>query len=77
MAENRESTLEIIQHIGVIGDYKNKTKEFNIVKWADGKPRFDIRNFEKDGHKSKRGITLSAAELQKLKELIDSVLAEQ
>lgn len=74
--DNEEFSMELIRHIGVVGDYKNKTKELNIVKWGDGAPTFDLRNWDKKDHKAKRGITLTAEELQKLKDIIDAVLAE-
>jgi len=62
---------EIKKHIGVIGEgTKGWKKEVNIVRWNDGKPKLDIRDWSETRDKMGRGVTLSAEETRELKRLL-------
>lgn len=73
MDEKKDVSFEILQHLGTLYEGSKKVKELNIVKWGDNDPKFDLRTWEKDHSKAGRGITLSAGELQKLKEILDGM----
>ncbi len=69
-----ELTFEIIQHFGVLTtEDKRKKKELNIVKWGNNEPKFDIRAWDESHTKPDKGITLSAEEIQNLKDLLNSI----
>ncbi len=61
----------ITRHLGVLsGVGKGWTKELNLVSWNDRDPKYDLREWDPDHTKMTKGITLSAAELAKLKEIL-------
>jgi hypothetical protein len=69
-----EITFEIKKHLGIIGeDYRGWTKEVNLVSWNNRKPKLDIRDWDPEHAKMGKGVTLSAAELEKLKELLAEI----
>ena len=49
MANTKDVTFEIVEHIGVIDVNDNReekwTKEVNVVAWNGGKPKIDIRDW--------------------------------
>ena len=64
---------EIKKEIGVLSESaKGWGKELNLVSWNDGAPKYDIREWAPDHEKMGRGVTLTADELAKLKELIET-----
>ncbi|MBR6984333.1 MAG: hypothetical protein IKH75_12570 [Ruminococcus sp.] len=64
---------EIKKEIGVLSESaKGWRKELNLVSWNDGAPKYDIREWAPDHEKMGRGVTLTADELAKLKELIET-----
>lgn len=72
---DEELKYEKIQQIGIVSEGKKRTKELNIVKWGSQEPKFDLRNWNKEDGKPGKGVTLTADELQKLKEMLDNVLS--
>lgn len=75
MANNRNSdreiTFEIIEHIGVLAH--NSTgwkKELNLVRWNDGAPKYDIREWDPDHEHMSRGVTLHDKEMQTIVDLV-------
>ena len=63
---------EVVQKIGVLSvSPTNWTKELRIVSWNGRNPRYDLREWAPGDRTLSRGITLSLAELQALRELID------
>ena len=64
---------EIKKEIGVLSESaKGWRKELNLVSWNDGAPKYDIREWAPDHEKIGKGVTLTADELAKLKELIET-----
>lgn len=65
--------FEIKEAIGVLSESaKGWTKELNLVSWNDKEPKYDLREWSPDHEKMGKGITLSQAEMAKLKELLRS-----
>ena len=48
----------------------NWNREVNIVRWNEGKPKLDIRDWAPDHEKVGKGISLSAEEVAVLKEIL-------
>ena len=68
----REITFEIKEEIGVLSTSpKGWTKELNIVSWNNGKPKFDLREWDSDHEKMGKGVTMTVEEARALRELLD------
>ena len=66
-----ELKFEIIKSIGVLSESSNGwKKEVNIVSWNGGDQKYDIRSWNQDRTKMGKGVTLSSAEIEKLRELL-------
>lgn len=75
--KNEEVTFEIVEHIGVIAEYKNKwSKELNRISWNGGNPKFDIRDWDEKHEHMSRGITIHGEEMVILFDLLKSVFNE-
>ncbi len=66
-----ELKYEIIKTIGVLSEgSKGWTKELNLISWNDREPKYDIREWAPEHEKMGKGVTLSAEEIDNLKELL-------
>ena len=73
MPNERENDIvfEIVEHIGAIKTFPNGwTKELNVVRWNNGDPKYDIREWDEDHEKMGRGITLRPDEMQTVMDLL-------
>ena len=69
-----EFKYEITQEMGVLSESKSGwTREFSLVSWNGGAPKYDIRDWSPGHEKMGKGISLSADELEKLKKIIDKI----
>jgi hypothetical protein len=60
-------TCDIVQSLCVLSARNDEwSLEFNLVKWNDNKPKYDIRPWNNDHTRCGKGITLSEDELKKL-----------
>ncbi|MDR2005693.1 MAG: hypothetical protein LBP78_00385 [Acidaminococcales bacterium] len=65
--------FEVVNELGVISEgSKGWRKEFNRVSWNGGEPKYDIRDWNEGHEKMGKGITLSEAEMRKLRELLSA-----
>ncbi|HHX62473.1 MAG TPA: hypothetical protein GX707_17445 [Epulopiscium sp.] len=65
---------EIKQNFGVLSESaKGWTKELNMISWNDREPKYDLRDWDSKHEKMGKGITLSAEELKKLKEILNNM----
>lgn len=70
---DREVTFEITESIGVIASYSTGwKKELNLVKWNDGAPKYDIRDWDPGHEHMSRGITLHEKEMQLIVDYIQN-----
>jgi len=58
--------FEKIRQIGIISSTKNSSYEFNVVKWGDRKPKYDIRKWGDKGKTPYRGASFSKDEMYKI-----------
>ncbi|MBO4688397.1 MAG: hypothetical protein J5636_07770 [Clostridiales bacterium] len=66
-----EIKSEVVKEIGILSTSKsNWNREVNIIRWNDGKPKLDIRDWAPDHERAGKGITLTAEEVAVLKELL-------
>ena len=62
---------DIVEHIGVLSENaKGWTKEINLSSWNGAAPKYDIRDWAPEHEKMGKGVTLTAEEVQKLKEIL-------
>jgi len=74
MAEAKEIKFTIVKELGVVATgTKGWTKELNYVSWNDRAPRYDLREWAPDHQKMGKGITLTAEEAIKLRELLSEI----
>lgn len=71
-AKDKEITFEIVEAIGVISSSATGwNREINIVKWNNGNPKLDIRDWSPDHTKMGKGISLKNEEVALLKSLLE------
>ncbi|MHB8127658.1 MAG: YdbC family protein [Mobilitalea sp.] len=69
-----EIKFEIKENIGILSESaKGWSKEFNMVSWNDKEPKYDLREWDTTHEKMGKGMTLTANELKKLKELLNGI----
>lgn len=69
-----EMKFHIYKHIGAISQHNNGwTKELNYISWNDREPVYDLRTWSDDHTKVGKGVTITAGEMEKLKELLDAM----
>ena len=66
--------FEITESIGLISETSKGWKtELNMVSWNDRAPKYDIRAWDSEHKKMGKGISFTAEELKKLKDLLNSM----
>lgn len=69
-----EIKFEIKEHVGTLSESsRGWTKELNLVSWNDKDPKYDIRDWDPEHQKMGKGVTLTAEELKKLKDLLNGI----
>ena len=67
----KDFEFEIVEHIGILAEKtKGWKREVNLISWSGAEPKIDIRDWSPDHSKMGKGITLTAEEIEKLKELL-------
>ena len=70
-----EIKYEIVRELAVLSEgSKGWTKELNLISWNDREPKYDIREWSPNHEKMGKGITLSKEEIQKLSEVLSSLI---
>ena len=71
-------TFEIKKHIGNLTNKEEGlwNTELNIISWNGGDPKFDIRPWSPDHKKCGKGITITAEEVKKFREILNSAKDE-
>lgn len=62
--------FEIIEHIETLSSYKKTAREFNIVKWNDRAPKYDIRSWDIKHKHPEKGICITKEQLSEIIEAI-------
>jgi hypothetical protein len=70
-------TYEVVKSFGIVSEDKGGwKKELNFVAWNGRPPKFDIREWSPDHEKMGKGLTLTRDEAAKLKDLLETALAQ-
>lgn len=69
-----EIKFEIKENIGTLSESaKGWKKELNLISWNDKEPKYDIRDWDPAHEKMGKGVTLSAEELKKLRDVLNNM----
>lgn len=69
-----EIKFDILKKIGNLSDgSKGWKKEINIISWNDKKAKIDVRDWDEEHVKMRKGITVNKAELKQLKEILNQI----
>ena len=65
---------EIKETVGILSESsKGWSKEVNLISWNEREPKYDIRDWAPEHQKMGKGVTLSAEELKKLRDLLNGM----
>jgi hypothetical protein len=65
---------DLTKEIGVLSENtKGWSKEINMVSWNDREAKYDIRDWSVGHEKMGKGVTLSAEEVKKLREILNQI----
>lgn len=68
----KEFSYDIVEEIGTISTSTSGwNREVNIVRWNEGKPKLDIRDWAPDHSKMGKGISLTSEEVALLRVILD------
>lgn len=72
--QNIGKNKKILQEIGVLSESeKGWKKELNFVSWNEREPKYDLRDWSENHEKMGKGITLSKDEIEKLKNILNTI----
>ena len=67
-------SFKVVKEIGVLSEGPGGwQKELNLVSWNERDPKYDIREWDANHEKMRKGVTLTADEVAELKEILNSV----
>ena len=72
MAENFTFDFEG-EHLLISEGSKGWNLELNKISWNKKPAKYDLRSWSEDHEKMGKGVTLSAEELKKLRDLLNSI----
>lgn len=65
---------EIIEQLGVLSESeKGWKKELNLISWNGREPKYDLRDWSENYEKMGKGVTLSNEEIEKLKNILNTL----
>lgn len=68
-----EIKYDIVKKIAVLSEKGDWTKELNKVSWNDRPAKFDLRDWNHEDGKMRKGITLSDEECENLREALNNI----
>ncbi|PRR77320.1 hypothetical protein CLLI_24930 [Clostridium liquoris] len=69
-----EIKFEIKESVGALSESpKGWKKELNLISWNDKEPKYDLRDWDAEHKKMGKGVTLTADELKKLRDILNGM----
>jgi hypothetical protein len=66
--------FEIKEKVGVLSESsKGWKKELNLISWNEKEAKYDIRDWDSEHKKMGKGVTLTATELKKLRDVLNGM----
>lgn len=71
----QEFKYEIVQHLAVLSEINNTTKELNIIAFNGSPAKYDLRTWKRQNGEKKmlKGITLTTDEVIALREALNNL----
>ena len=67
-------SFEIVKNIGIVSEGKGGWNlELNLVSWGGRAPKYDIRDWNEDHSRMRKGVSLTAEEVAVLKEILEEI----
>ncbi len=67
-------TYDIEQRIAVLStNARGWERQLNLISWNGNPAKYDLRDWSPDGSRMSKGISLTAAELKTLKDILDDL----
>ena len=67
-------SFKVVEEIGVLSEGAGGwQKELNLVSWNDRDPKYDIREWDANHEKMRKGVTLTADELVELRSILNEM----
>ena len=75
MANGAAFQYEIAEHIATLSESNDTTKELNRISYNGAPPKLDLRSWKQEGEEKRmlKGLTLTDAEVEALKEALNSL----
>lgn len=64
---------EIVERIAVLSENGKWTKELNIVSWNGRPGKYDLRDWNHEEDKMRKGVTVTEEELTNLREVLNAI----
>jgi hypothetical protein len=64
---------EIVERIAVLSEKGKWTKELNIVSWSGRPGKYDLRDWNHEEEKMRKGVTITNEELENLREVLNAI----
>ena len=69
-----EIKYDILKKLGTLSESsKGWKKEVNIISWNNKNAKIDMRDWDEEHIKMRKGITLNKTELKQLKEILNQI----
>ncbi|MBU3182762.1 YdbC family protein [Clostridium psychrophilum] len=69
-----EIKYDILKKLGILSEgSKGWKKEVNIISWNNKNAKIDMRDWDEEHIKMRKGITLNKTELKQLKEILNQI----
>ena len=67
-------TYKVVEEVGVLSEGAGGwQKELNLVSWNERDPKYDIREWDANHEKMRKGITLTLDEIVELKNILNEL----
>lgn len=67
-------SFKVVEEVGVLSEGANGwQKELNLVSWNDREPKYDIREWDANHEKMRKGVTLTTDELVELRNILNEL----
>ncbi len=67
-------TFKVVEEVGVLSEGAGGwQKEMNLVSWNERDPKYDIREWDANHEKMRKGVTLTVDELVELRSILNDM----
>ena len=68
-------SFKVVEEVGVLSEGASGwQKELNLVSWNDREPKYDIREWDANHEKMRKGVTLTIDEVVELRNILNELV---